>query len=85
MARNANWVDVTIGIFVAVSAVMALFAFMAWVLPPPRDDTDPTNGRSGLAVMTDCLTGRQYLTTQRGGVYPRLDSDGRQIIKQCED
>ena len=85
MERNANWVDVTIGIFVAVSAVMALVALMAWVFPSPRDDTDPANGRSSLAVLTDCLTGRQYLTTQRGGVYPRLDSEGRQIIKQCED
>ena len=85
MARNTDWVDIAIGILGAIWIVAALGAFMSLVFPSPRDDTDPANGRSSLTVLTDCLTGRQYLTTQRGGVYPRLDSEGRQIIKQCED
>ena len=85
MARNTGWVHTAIGILVAIWIMMVWGAFMAWVFPSPRDDTDPVSGRSGLTVLTDCLTGRQYLTAQRGGVFPRLDSEGRQIIKQCED
>ena len=85
MARNTDWVDIAIGILGAIWIVMVLGGFLSLVFPSPRDDTDPANGRSRLTVLTDCLTGRQYLTAQRGGVYPRLDSEGRQIIKQCED
>lgn len=85
MARNTGWLHTAFGIVVAIWAMMVVGALTEWVFPSPRDDTDPHGGRSGLTVLTDCLTGRQYLTAQRGGVYPRLDSEGRQIIKQCED
>ena len=85
MARNTGWLHTAIGIVAAIWIVMVLGAFMSLVVPSPRDDTDPANGRSSLTVLTDCRTGRQYLAAQRGGVYPRLDSEGRQIIKQCED
>lgn len=46
-----------------------------------RDDTDPKNGRSNLIVLTDAKTGLQYLSTAKGGLIPRLDADGKQIIK----
>lgn len=46
----------------------------------PKDDTDPPEGRSGLSLKTDNLTGCQYLTTMTG-ITPRVDSSGRHICK----
>lgn len=45
----------------------------------PKDDTDPPEGRSGMAIYTDHLTGCQYLARPVGGVTPRLDARGRQL------
>ena len=47
-----------------------------------RDDTDPNGGRSNLLVLTDAKTGCQYLTSNRGGITPRLDADGKQICSK---
>lgn len=46
-----------------------------------KDDTDPPNGRSGLAVKVDYLTGCQYLESPRG-LTPRLNPDGDQICRE---
>ena len=46
-----------------------------------KDDTDPTEGRSGLALHTDNLTGCQYLAKPFGGITPRLDAQGKHICK----
>jgi len=43
------------------------------------DDTDPPNGRSDLIVFTDHRTGCQYLSSKRGGLTPRFDSNGKHI------
>lgn len=45
----------------------------------PKDDTDPPDGRSGMVIYTDHLTGCQYLARPLGGVTPRLDAQGRQL------
>lgn len=44
-----------------------------------RDDTDPPAGRSDMKIMTDHLTGCQYLMSSRGGLTPRLDENGKQM------
>ena len=63
---------------------LALLLQLAWVVVPiGRDSTDGAR-RSGLAVLTDCLTGRQYLSASGGGVTPRLDSAGVQIVEPCQ-
>lgn len=45
-----------------------------------RDDSDSKTERSGVRVVTDHLTGLQYLETEKGGITPRLNIDGKQII-----
>ncbi|WWT39557.1 hypothetical protein [Microcystis phage Mae-JY02] len=69
---------------VAVIATIALA--LSWVLGwwQPYDDTDNPPARSGMIIRTDCLTGRQYLADGKGGLTPRIGSDGQQIIRQCE-
>lgn len=47
----------------------------------PKDDTDPPEGRSGMRLYTDHLTGCQYLGGAWGGVTPRLDGSGRHICR----
>lgn len=47
-----------------------------------RDDTDPPGDRSDLKILTDHLTGCQYLTTGKGGITPRLDKDGRHMCNK---
>lgn len=42
-------------------------------------DTGPWK-RSGFAVRTDALTGRQYLESSKGFLTPRIGTDGQQII-----
>lgn len=52
---------------------------------PPKDDTDPPNGRSGLIIYTDHLTGCQYLTPGIwGGLTPRIDADGMPICRSSK-
>lgn len=62
-----------------------VFAMMAIILgalapAPPKDNTDPAEGRSQMGLHTDCLTGLQYLTARGGGITPRLGNDGNQIV-----
>ncbi len=47
--------------------------------PSSKDDSDPLNGRSGVAVVTDYKTGLQYLKAPGGGVTPRLTVDGEHM------
>lgn len=49
----------------------------------PKDDTDPPDGRSGIALHVDHLTGCQYLAKSLGGITPRLDGKGRHV--GCKD
>lgn len=44
-----------------------------------KDNTDPTDGVSGMELYTDARTGCQYLGTGFSALTPRLDSDGKQI------
>ena len=46
-----------------------------------RDDTDPPSGRSDMRILTDNLTGCQYLNPSRGGATPRLTADGKHICR----
>lgn len=45
----------------------------------PKDDTDPPEGRSGMSLHTDHLTGCQYLSKPLGGITPRVDGRGRHL------
>ena len=47
-----------------------------------KDDTDKPGWftkRSGVELVTDELTGCQYLSAKNGGITPRLDLTGRHI------
>ena len=44
------------------------------------DDTDGSNGRSGLTLYTDALTGCQYLRAGIfSGITPRMKGTGKQL------
>ena len=43
-----------------------------------KDDTDPSDGVSGLGLYTDHLTGCQYLTRGRN-LTPRMNAEGKQV------
>lgn len=66
----------------ALLAIVLAVALLSAISPTKRDDSDPAGGRSGLKVLTDHRTGLQYLSVRGGGLYPRLDDDGRQIKAQ---
>lgn len=73
--------DVTIAILVAyvwLTVVSALVTMLGNYVRP-YDDTDFKDRRSNLEVRTDARTGCQYLVTQRGGITPRLDQNGKHI------
>lgn len=66
-----------------ILTTMALFVLL-WVVGKTdwnKDDTDPANGRSGLAVKIDSLTGCQYLESPRG-LTPRLNPGGDQMCSE---
>lgn len=48
-----------------------------------RDDSDPKEGRSGLHIYKDALTGCEYLSPGVGMV-PRMGTDGKQICRKGE-
>ena len=45
----------------------------------PRDSTDTPDNRSGMALYIDAKTGCHYLGDGRGGLIPRLDSNGNHV------
>ena len=65
----------------ALAAAVVVIAVLAYISMhhPPRDNSDPIGGRSNMQVLTDALTGCQYLATQRGGITPRMDADNKQV------
>lgn len=50
-----------------------------------RKTVGATGERSGLIILTDCMTGLQYLTTRNGGLTPRLHRAGDQVYQECEN
>lgn len=57
--------------------------FITWIIsisPLGRDSTDGDE-RSNMELHTDNLTGCQYLSVPHGGLYPRLNIDGKPM---CE-
>lgn len=46
-----------------IGVLIALLLLTMCSPSPPKDDTDPPDGRSGLVIYTDHLTGCQYLST----------------------
>jgi len=52
---------------------------LIWTLVPVGWDNTDGEKRSGLKPHVDALTGCQYLSTPRGGLYPRLDENGQPL------
>jgi hypothetical protein len=51
-----------------------------------RDNSDPPDGRSGVSVFTDALTGCQYIGWSpallgAAALTPRMDATGKQVCK----
>ena len=69
------------GGFIITAAVLVSIVIVAGLAQhqPPRDNSDPPGGRSNMSVLTDALTGCQYLATQRGGITPRMGADNKQV------
>jgi hypothetical protein len=62
---------VLFALFIAINIIL-------WVVPDrARDDSDSLTERSGMMVLTDHLTGCQYL--YRGSITPRMDAGGKQL------
>jgi len=69
-----------LAILVVPSAWLVLWLWVWLAVPDPaRDDSDPFGGRSGMMVLTDSLTGCQYL--YRGSLTPRMDRNGKQVCQ----
>jgi hypothetical protein len=47
-----------------------------------RDDTDPSDGISGIELFTDNMTGCQYVGWKYRAITPRMDSSGTQVCKK---
>lgn len=68
--------------FYSVLQVIAFLVITSWIInasPLGRDDSDKQGwfvARSGVKIVTDELSGCQYLSTSNGGITPRLNLDG---------
>lgn len=64
-----------------VLAGMILAGTVNWLLEAGKNDSDPPQhgARSGLRTHVDSLTGCQYLSTYKGGLVKRKDTDGNQV------
>ena len=65
--------------FVSMVILFALVIYQSTLPFEPKDDSDSPTGSSGMLVLTDHLTGCQYL--YRGSLVPRWTRDGEQICK----
>lgn len=78
MKKYINWQRA----WFALMAVWVVVVICQLILPfAPKDDSDSPTARSGMLVLTDHLTGCQYLATARGGITPRWTRDGEQVCK----
>lgn len=68
----------------AALGALAIFAVNAFT---PKDDTDPPDGRSGMVLRTDALTGCQYLANPgilgHSALTPRLDEHGNHVCSKA--
>lgn len=67
---------IAIGVF-ALFVIQGIFD----LLGVGKDSTDPANGRSGLELRTDAMTGCQYLESSDGALTPRLGRNGKQVCR----
>lgn len=75
--KNLTMAYIFIALAGAVILLLELFS------PAPLNDSDTPDKRSGASVITDGLTGCQYLkVSSSGGITPRLGVDGKQICKK---
>lgn len=72
---DMKYISYGIMIFIMIAILFALAIDSA---SNPHGNSDPPGGRSGMDVLTDHLTGRQYLY-RRGAITLRMDRDGKQI------
>ena len=64
--------------WIALAGVIWIAAYFQ-----PFDDTDAPPSRSGVSLVTDALTGCQYLKAPLfGSITPRMSADGKQICKK---
>jgi hypothetical protein len=64
------------------SVILLVIEWAIGLTPIGRDDSDSGSwggGRSGMKVMTDALTGCQYLSVPGAGITPRLDGYWRHV------
>lgn len=82
-----KYVRIGLMLGMAVVAVALGFVLMGMILPrTPHDNSDPPNGRSGLSIYTDNLTGCQYLRVGiLSALTPRLDSEGKPVCAVRKD
>jgi hypothetical protein len=74
--KRETWVDI------AAVTVCVYFLIAAYGKYSAHDDTDPPDGRSGLALYRDALTGCEYVGHPwPGGITPRLRADGSQVCR----
>jgi|GEM_PF-5098882 len=67
-------------IYVVVAVLLSMVNYaLANYTDIGRDDSDPPAGRSDMKIMTDHMTGCQYLMSARGGLTPRMDENGKQM------
>lgn len=65
-------VAVAVGISVVISLVLAVLSSLS-----AKDNTDPSDSRSGMVLYVDAATGCNYLSSgSQHGITPRLRRDG---------
>lgn len=60
-----------------------IISYLIGLTPFGRDDSDSQKwggGRSNMKILTDALTGCQYLSDGHGGLVPRLDINGKALL-----
>lgn len=57
-----------------------IFSWLATIFQIGFDSTDGAS-RSGMKIYTDAMTGCEYLSSQTGGLTPRLDKNSKHICK----
>lgn len=82
---DAGFQPIELVVWPLIVSAIALIAFeVSGDESAPTENAPTEFSRIDISVVTDNLTGCQYISQARGGLTPRLDADGHNICQEPE-
>lgn len=74
-----------VAVLFVVHIIVLVISSVLFNLGLTKDDSDGPKERSNMIIRVDHLTGCEYFESSKGGLTPRLSSDGTQVCRTQKD